>query len=70
MSVEAAQAALDLAKAEDAWLKAKKAGKKNAEYEKAQAAVIAARDNYRNNHRMPGPGSANPNPVSMSLEVN
>lgn len=69
MSVETAEAALTLAKAEQAWLDAKKSGKKDDKYLKAQAAVIAARDDWRTNHRESGPGTATPAPLNVSLEV-
>lgn len=70
MSVEEAEARLALEKVEAAWVKAKQSGKKDAAYLKAQAALLEARDTYRNNYRTGGPGTASPAPLSVSLEVN
>jgi len=51
MSVEQAEAQVALEKAEAAWTEAKKSGKKDAGYKKAEAAVVAARNEWRNKWR-------------------
>ena len=54
MSVDQAEAALALAKAEEAWQKAKADGKKDAAYKKAQAELVKARDVWRTEFRDAG----------------
>ena len=51
MSVEKAEAQLALEKAEAEWVEAKKSGKKDAKYLKAEAAVVAARNEWRTKWR-------------------
>jgi len=79
MDVETAKAQLALAETEAAYLEAKSAfqadqtaAKKKA-FKKAQAALVAARDDWRENHRTPpdgpGDGTVAPAPVEASLEV-
>ena len=51
MNVDKAEAQLALTKAEEAWAAAKKAGKKDAAYKKAEAALIEARNEWRLNWR-------------------
>ena len=63
MNIEKAEAQLVWAKAEEAYLEAKAAyrsGGDRAAYKKAQAKLVAARDDWRNNYRTApsGPGDA------------
>ncbi len=74
MNVDEAKAQLALAEAGENYRAAKAAykadPKKRPAFVKARDALVAARDDWRTNHRTGGPGTANPAPVSASLEVN
>lgn len=77
MNVPEAEAQLALAKTEDKYREAKTAyqadAKKKPAFIKARNALVAARDEWRNNWRTssdgPGDASVAPAPVSASLEV-
>ena len=77
MDVEHAEAQLALAKAGDTYRKAKAAyqsdAKKKPAFVKARGALMAARDEWRNNWRTapdgPGDAAVSPAPVTASLEV-
>ncbi len=78
MNVATAEAQLALAKAGEKYRAAKVAYQKDAKkkpaFVKAQNVLVAARDDWRNNHRVlpdgPGDAAATPAPVDVSLGVN
>lgn len=78
MNVEQAKAQLTLAEASAKYLAAKAAYQENAgkkaAFVKTRTALLAARDDWRNNYRTvptgPGDAAASPTPVDVSLEVN
>jgi len=77
MNVATAKAQLSLAETSEEYLEAKAAYQADPEkkpaFLKAQSKLVAARDDWRNNHRTApsgeGDGTAQPDAVSASLEV-